>query len=109
MQSGRPSAADKEAVPTMSVLLVRTFLVECGSATALRGCTLSTMGHGRLSPSHAMQPAFTVQPNGSVVVTTSHDWPSQGVKAALTITPLAQGAGAHDTHASFAQLDVEEE
>ena len=86
--------------------LARTFFVECGSATVLRGCSLSPLGRGRSFFPSAQQneqdmewePSFSVGADGSVVVMTGVVWPSEGVPAALTMTPLAQGAGTHDTH-----------
>jgi hypothetical protein len=80
--------------------LVRTLLVECGSTT-MPGCELSTVGRGRSSfPAGGQQePKFIVVDDGSVVVMTGAGWPSAGVPMAVTMTQLAQGAGAHDTHA----------
>eukprot|EP01051_Picozoa_sp_SAG22_P016639 SAG22_NODE_2389_length_2624_cov_2.359857_1_plen_613_part_00 len=81
--------------------LVRTLLVECGS-TAMPGCVLSTVGRGRSSFPGAggqQEPKFTVVDDGSIMIETSKDWPTAGVPMAATMTQLAQGAGAHDTHA----------
>ena len=60
-----------------STVLVRTFLVECGSPS-LPGCVLSTIGRGRARfPLPEAEPSFSVGDDGSVVVGTNRalGWP----------------------------------
>ena len=65
---------------------------------------MSVLHSGRSNfPTPQTEPTFSARDDGAVVVGVpaagGGAWPGAGVPAAVTMTPLAQGAATHDTHA----------